>query len=72
MNQRELILEYINENGSINPIEALEQLGCFRLATRVFELKQMGYPIKTKQHTYKNNKGQNKRYAVYYLESEEN
>lgn len=71
MNQRKQILEFINENGSINPIEALEQIGCFRLATRVFELKQMGYPIKTRQHKYKNAKGQNKRYAVYYLESED-
>lgn len=47
--QKERILEYLKENGSITPMEALNEFGCFRLSGRIFELKEMGMNIETEQ-----------------------
>lgn len=42
-----LLLEYLEENGSINPLEALSELGIYRLSGRICDLRKMGYSIKT-------------------------
>ena len=61
ISQRKLILDYLRVTGSITPIDALEQLGCFRLSARIKELRDMGYDIRTvKEHRY------GKHYARYY------
>lgn len=47
-NQRQCnrILSYLDENGSITALEALRELGVFRLASRISELKiKHGYEI---------------------------
>lgn len=36
--QKELIREYLERGNSLTPMDALELFGCFRLATRIFEL----------------------------------
>lgn len=66
-NQKIKIINYIKEFGSINPLEALQDLGCYRLATRIFELKAEGYEIKTYLKKYETRMGEKKHYAVYYL-----
>lgn len=43
--QSELILEYIKQFGSITQLQAIVDLGVIRLPSRVFELRQKGYPI---------------------------
>lgn len=43
MTQADEILQYINTHGSISPLEALRELGCFRLAARIYDLEQKGY-----------------------------
>lgn len=45
MTQNEQIIEYLKTGASITPLEALRMFGCFRLAGRIFELKEKGWPI---------------------------
>ena len=40
--QADRIISYINEFGSITPLEAFRDLGITRLAARVFEMKRDG------------------------------
>ena len=42
-----LLLEYLEENESINPLEALSELGIYRLSGRICDLRKLGYPIET-------------------------
>lgn len=56
-NQKEDILNYINENGSITQMEAFYECGCMRLPARICELRQDGHPIKTKMEKVKTKKG---------------
>lgn len=41
--QNKRILEYIELNDSITPMEAIENLGVMRLAARIKELEAVGY-----------------------------
>ena len=45
--QKERVLEYIRETGSITQLEAIKELGVMRLADVVFRMKKDGYAIKT-------------------------
>lgn len=45
MTQNLQILSYLKAGNTITPMDALDLFGCFRLAGRVFELKQDGWPI---------------------------
>lgn len=63
LSQKKLIRNYLLEGNAITQLDALNLFGCFRLATRVFELKEEGMPIKTKM--VEGNNG--KRYASYFL-----
>ena len=42
-----MIEEYINEYGSISALEALRDLGVYRLASRIADLKKQGHKIKS-------------------------
>ena len=64
MNQTEMILDYIQKNGSITPLEALEHIGCFRLGARIWELKDMGFPVTGTMVTENG-----KRFKRYYMKS---
>jgi len=52
--QAERVLEYIEKFGSITQYEALQDLGVMRLASRISDLKKLGYPIKGEIVTVKN------------------
>jgi len=43
--QNSKILTRIKTGKTITPIDALRWYGCFRLAARIFELRQMGHDI---------------------------
>ena len=45
-NQRELILQYIEDFGSITPMQAFADLGITKLATRISEMRRDGIAIK--------------------------
>lgn len=67
LSQREKILQYMNEYGSITPLEALREFGCMRLASRISELKRMGFVISSVMETAKTKKGEEVRYARYRI-----
>lgn len=67
MTQNEMIRKHLEEGRSLTPIEALNLYGCFRLATRIFELKKSGLDIETEMVE---NKDTGKRYARYFLRKE--
>ena len=44
-NQTKMIKAHLDEGNSITAIEALNKFYCFRLAARMHELKESGYPF---------------------------
>lgn len=68
MSQCEMILEYLRENGSITPVEAMAEFGCLRLAARISDLKEAGSNITTKTVKGRNRYGHTVSYAKYILE----
>lgn len=67
VSQKQMVLDYIMEFGSITPIDALRDLGVTRLAAKVFELKKDGHDIDKVIETGKNRFGNRTRYARYSL-----
>lgn len=70
LTQKDKIIAYIKKHGSITPLDALREFGCMRLATRIFELKEDGYKIKTVIEKSKNKSGEPVHYARYYLQED--
>lgn len=62
MTQNDAIKEHLLSGKPITPLDALQNYGCFRLASRIDELRKAGMDIETV--TIKRN---NKRYASYVL-----
>ena len=65
--QAERVLDYIEQFGSITQLEALQDLGVMRLASRISDLKKLGYPIASDVEAVKNRYGENcyiKRYSL--------
>ena len=67
MTQCERILQYIEENGSITQLQALREFGCMRLASRMSDIKKMGYPVKMEMEKSKNRYGEPVHYARYSI-----
>lgn len=61
--QKQMCLEYLEEYGSITPLEALSAFGSFRLSALIFELREDGYVIRTDL----NDEPNQARYAIYTL-----
>lgn len=66
MSQNEAILKYLQTGESITGLEALRMFGCFRLASRICDLKSKGYDI-VKQMVNRNGEW----VARYWLSNEE-
>lgn len=43
--QNDLILARLKQGRSLTPLQALNQFGCFRLAARVYDLREKGHMI---------------------------
>ena len=52
--QAQRVLDYIEKFGSITQLEALNDLGVMRLASRISDLKKEGYPITSDVEAVKN------------------
>lgn len=70
MTQCEKILRHLQDVGSISPLDAIEQYGIMRLAARISNLRDKGYPIKSKMATGVNRYKEKVHYKIYYLEKE--
>lgn len=68
MTQCERILKYMRDFGSINPMQAMKDLGVMRLAARVADLKNAGYKISRRTVTGRNRYGNPVSFAEYRLE----
>ena len=68
--QCDLVLEFMAANGSITPVEALDELGCMRLASRISDLKRMGHSIRKEMVEKKNRFGETVRFARYSIAEE--
>ena len=64
------IIEYIKKFRSITSSQAMDDLGCFRLASRVYDLKQMGYATKSIWVHGTNRYGEKTKYKMYVLGEE--
>lgn len=65
--QRQKIINYIREFGSITSYEAYIDLGVTQLATRIKELKEQGYEFKTEWESSKNRYNEKVEFKRYYL-----
>lgn len=65
MTQKQRILAYLDDFGSITPREALDDLGIMRLAARMCEIIRDGVPITKEMESSRNRYGQTVRYARY-------
>lgn len=70
MTQKEMVLQYIADFGSITSMQAFSDLGVTQLATRISELKEKGYQFKTEPQTAKNRYGKPVHFVKYYLNNE--
>ena len=70
--QCERIIEYMRRFGSISTLEAFNDLGVARLASRIHDLKSQGYVISSETKTTKNRFGENTSFKVYRLLEDNN
>ena len=68
--QNQRILRYMTANKSITQIQALNECGCMRLASRISDLRKEGYPISRRMITVTNQFGESCSVAEYSLEAE--
>ena len=65
--QADRVLDYMEKFGSITQLEALQDLGIMRLASRISDLRKQGFPIKAETVAVKNRFDENcyiKRYSL--------
>ena len=67
MTQKERIRKYLDDFGSITPLEALRDLGIMRLGARIYDLKRRGYPIISSTEQGRNRYGEPTHWARYTL-----
>lgn len=67
MTQQERLVKYLKTHRSIDPLRAWKQLGIYRLADCVYQLRKKGLNIKTKEIKIKNQFKETCRVAEYAL-----
>lgn len=67
MTQHERVIEYINTNGSITPIEATIDLGIIDLARTASAMRKKGIKIFGEWESSKNRYGESVRFKRYSL-----
>jgi hypothetical protein len=71
--QKDRVIKYIKDFGSITPGEAFTELGAYRLSAIIYDLKHKdGYNIKTEIQSGKNRYGDTTHFAKYsFIEQDE-
>jgi hypothetical protein len=70
LTQRQAILKYIEDFGSITPMQAYGDLGITKLATRISEMRADGMEFRIEMVNDKNRYGKPTRYARYSFPKE--
>lgn len=71
LTQCDKVLAYMIHFGSITQLDALADIGCMRLASRISDLRDRGYAIGRRMKTGKNRYGETVSFAEYYLIEED-
>lgn len=69
MTQQERVLSYLQDGNKLTCLNAFNELGITQVASRIFELKEQGYPIAKKMITVKNRYDEKCSVAEYYMEA---
>lgn len=67
MTQCETILRHMEEYGTITSLEAMQEYGIMRLASRITDLKKAGTPIRRDMVSQKNRYGETVTFARYSI-----
>tara|TARA_R100000353_G_scaffold108792_1_gene78164 strand:- start:356 stop:571 length:216 start_codon:yes stop_codon:yes gene_type:complete len=67
LNQKQKVLRHLKRYGSITPLEAFNDYAIMRLTSRICELKDQGYNIKSEFVSSKNRFQENVSYSKYTL-----
>ena len=70
MSQNDRILDHLQTVGTIRPMTAWNDLGIYRLASRINDLRKAGHKIKTRKVEVVNRWGEAAYIAEYSLEAE--
>lgn len=65
--QCDRLIRYMKDCGSITQMDAIQQLGIMRLASRISELRKSGYDIEKRMIKGKNRYGESVSWASYSL-----
>lgn len=65
--QRDMVIGYIHDFGSISSWQAFTDLGITRLSARIFELKERGYLFRKEKVKTKNRYGKPVTYDKYLI-----
>lgn len=68
--QCDRILRHLKDYGSITSLEAVNEYGIMRLASRINDLRAQGIAIVSEVRTGKNRYGEDTHFAVYKLKEE--
>lgn len=68
ISQKDRIINYIRQFGSITSYEAYSDLGITQLGARIDQLKKEGYEFKTEWESSKNRFGEKVEYKRYFLD----
>ena len=67
MTQCEQVIRHMEESGSITSMEAMQEYGIMRLASRINDLRRAGYPIRREMVTRMNRYGETVASARYSI-----
>ena len=67
MTQCEQVIRHMEESGSITSLEAMQEYGIMRLASRITDLKNAGIPIHRGMVSQKNRYGETVTFARYSI-----
>lgn len=68
MTQCEQVIRHMEDCGSISSLEAMQEYGILRLASRINDLKKAGYPIRREMVTRMNRYGEAVTIARYCID----
>lgn len=66
--QEQRILEWLKSGEPITQFEALKDIGCMRLASRISDMRKKGIDIKDRNKTVTNRYGEKTTVSEYYME----
>ena len=70
--QCQMLLDYLQQHGSVTGLQALSELGIMNYKGRIHDLRKLGYTIRTDYITRMNAHGDVKTFAQYTLKGDDN